>query len=135
MFVIELLLGISKDMHYLYMDRSEISRGRFLTMFRSEPTTLSDAIVRKPESWCRSCLPIVTTGIPAVNQLLLHLRLLIGVGTYVNDIWLEAEFQQEGFKLYFEANRPPYRTLSSGNRTLVDKNGKKSTFFSRFSRY
>ena len=42
------LLGISKNRHDLYMVRSAISRGRFLTMFRSEPTNLPDAIVRKP---------------------------------------------------------------------------------------
>jgi len=48
--IIELLLGISKNRRDLYMVRRAISRERFSTMFRRKPTTLLDAIVRKPDN-------------------------------------------------------------------------------------
>ena len=46
---LRLLIG-ARYVGKLYMVRSEISRGRFLSMFRSEPTTLPDAIVRKADT-------------------------------------------------------------------------------------
>ena len=46
---LRLLIGV-RYVHELYMVRSGISRGRFRFIFRSEPTTLPDAIVRKPDT-------------------------------------------------------------------------------------
>ena len=45
---LRLLIG-ARYVGKLYMVRSEISTGRFLSMFRREPTTLPDATVRKLE--------------------------------------------------------------------------------------
>ena len=47
-------------------------------------------------------------------------------------IWFEAEFIWEGQHLLLKSIRPTVRTLYAENRTAVEKNHQKSTFFDGF---